>query len=333
MVPRRSRVHRLLGVVALAERIPLPTVRQSCRLAIEQLSLECTVCGRQTSVTAGTIFHRTRTPLPTWFAAAWLMTGQKQGVSALGLQRALGLGSYQTAWAMLHRFRLAMVRPARERLGGWVEVDEAYVGGVEGAVHGRETATKSIVAVAVEIKSPKGFGRIRLRSVPDVTQDSLIPFIEAVVEPGATVHTDGWQAYWTVPEHGYRHERTVMRKQNDPAHVVMPGVHRVASLLRRWLLGTHQGAVGADHLDAYLNEFTFRFNRRHSRRRGMLFYRLLEQSIAADPIAYSSLIANPKATGRTPHPTITTRPRRPGTRRLPPLETTPGNTPPPDLNG
>ena len=109
-------------------------------------------------MTAGTIFHRTRTPLPTWFAAAWLMTGQKQGVSALGLQRALGLGSYQTAWAMLHRFCLAIVRPARERLGGWVEVDEAYVGGVEGAVHGRETATKSIVAIAVEIKSPKGLG-------------------------------------------------------------------------------------------------------------------------------------------------------------------------------
>jgi transposase-like protein len=189
-------------------------------------------------VTAGTIFHLTRAPLPTWFAAAWLMTGQKQGVSALGLQQALGLGSYQTAWAMLHRYRLAMVRPGRERLDGWVEVDEAYVGGVEGAVHGRETATKSIVAIAVEIKSPKGFGRIRLRSVPDVTQDSLIPFIEAVVEPGSTVHTDGWQAYWTVPEHGYTHERTVMRKQNDPAHVVMPGVHRVASLLQRWLLGT-----------------------------------------------------------------------------------------------
>jgi transposase-like protein len=202
---------------------------------------------------------------------------------------------------MLHRFRLAMVRPARDRLSGWVEVDEAYVGGVEGGVDGRETASKSIVAIAVEIQSPRGFGRIRLRSVPDVTQDSLIPFIEAVVEPGSTVHTDGWQAYWTVPEHGYTHERTVMRKQNDPAHVVMPGVHRVASLLQRWLLGTHQGAVSPVHLDAYLNEFTFRFNRRHSRRRGMLFYRLLEQSIAADPITYSSLIANPHATGRL-HP-------------------------------
>ena len=261
------------------------------------------------------------------------MTGQKQGVSALGLQRALGLGSYQTAWAMLHRFRLAMVRPARERLSGWVEVDEAYVGGVEGAVHGRETATKSIVAIAVEIKSPKGFGRIRLQSVPDVTQESLIPFIEAVVEPGSTVHTDGWQAYWTVPEHGYTHERTVMRKQNDPAHVVMPGVHRVASLLQRWLLGTHQGAVSPAHLDAYLNEFTFRFNRRRSRRRGMLFYRLLEQSIAADPITYSSLIANPHATGR--HHTPPLRPGRvaqvPAVYR--PWRQTPGNTGAPDLNG
>jgi transposase-like protein len=235
------------------------------------------------------------------------MTSQKQGTSALGLQRALGLGSYQTAWAMLHRFRLAMVRPGRERLSGWVEVDEAYVGGVEGGVDGRETATKSIVAIAVELAQPKGFGRIRLQHVPDVSKDSLIAFIEATVEPGSTVHTDGWQAYWTVPELGYTHERTIMRKQNDPAHVVMPGVHRIASLLQRWLLGTHQGAVSAEHLDAYLNEFTFRFNRRHSRRRGMLFYRLLEQSIAADPITYSSLIANPGATG---HAAMA--PRRPG---------------------
>jgi hypothetical protein len=150
---------------------------------------------------------------------------------------------------------------------------------------------------------------------------------------GSSRQTDGWQAYWTVPEHGYTYERTVMRKQNDPAHVVMPGVHRVASLLRRWLLGTHQGAVSPVHLDAYLNEFTFRFNRRHSRRRGMLFYRLLEQSIAADPITYSSLIANPHATGR-----LHTPPSRPG--RVAPIPAvyrpwrrTPGNTGPPDLNG
>jgi transposase-like protein len=223
--------------------------------------------------------------------------------------------------------------PGRERLSGWVEVDEAYIGGVESAVYGRETATKSIVAIAVEIKHSKGFGRIRLQSVADVSQESLIPFIEAVVEPGSTVHTDGWQAYWTVPQRGYTHERTVMRKQNDPAHVVMPGVHRVASLLQRWLLGTHQGGVSIERLDAYLNEFTFRFNRRHSRRRGMLFYRLLEQSIAAEPITYRSLVVNPRTTGR-PH----VAPSRPGrVAAVPavhrPWRQTLGNTGPPDLNG
>ena len=169
---------------------------------------------------------------------------------------------------------------------------------------GRQTDTKAIVAIAVEIKHPKGFGRIRLQRVDDVSRDSLIPFIESAVEPGATVHTDGWQAYWTVPDHGYEHERTIMRAQPDPAHVVMPGVHRVASLLKRWLLGTHQGAVRPEHLDAYLNEFTFRFNRRDSRRRGLLFYRLLEQAILADPITYRSLIVNPQPGRARPSPPI-----------------------------
>ncbi len=264
---------------------------------------ECGVCGRQTSVTAETIFHRTRTPLRLWFAAAWQMTSQKHGVSALGIQRSLGLGSYQTAWAMLHRYRAAMVRPGRERLTGHVEVDEGYVGGVERNVDGRKTETKAIVAIAVEVKNPKGFGRVRLKHVPDVTAESLLPFIDEAVQPGTTVHTDGWQAYWKLGERGYEHERTIMRRQSDPAHVVMPGVHRVASLLQRWLLGTHHGRVSHDHLDAYLNEFTFRFNRRNSRRRGLLFYRLLEQAVAADPITYRSLVVNPTPTGhRSPLP-------------------------------
>jgi transposase-like protein len=254
-------------------------------------------------VTAETIFHRTRTPLRLWFAAAWQMTSQKHGVSALGIQRSLGLGSYQTAWAMLHRYRAAMVRPGRERLTGHVEVDEGYVGGVERNVDGRKTETKAIVAIAVEVKNPKGFGRVRLKHVPDVTAESLLPFIDEAVQPGTTVHTDGWQAYWKLGERGYEHERTIMRRQSDPAHVVMPGVHRVASLLQRWLLGTHHGRVSHDHLDAYLNEFTFRFNRRNSRRRGLLFYRLLEQAVAADPITYRSLVVNPTPTGhRSPLP-------------------------------
>jgi len=263
---------------------------------------ECAGCGRQSSVTAGTIFHRTRTPLTVGFAAAWQLTSQKHGTSALGLQRVLGLGSYQTAWAMLHRYRSAMVRPGRERLGGEVEVDETYVGGEEPGVAGRQTQKKAIVAVAVEVREPRGFGRVRLRCVPDVSAAALVPFVCDVVEPGATVQTDGWRAYSAIADHGYAHEQTVISAGEDPAHVAMPAVHRVASLLKRWLLGTHQGAVGAEHLDAYLNEFTFRFNRRASRRRGLLFYRLLEQAVATGPLHYRDMIANRRPGSRTPGP-------------------------------
>ena len=210
---------------------------------------ECSVCGQQSSVTAGTMFDRTRTPLRMWFAAAWMMTSQKHGVSALGVQRALGLGSYQTAWAMLHRYRSAMVRPGRERLGGRVEVDETWIGGVEKGTDGRDSETKSLVAIAVEIKHPKGFGRVRMQRVDAIRKEYLIPFVCGAVEPGATIHSDGNQADWTVPEHGYEHERTVLSQHKDPAHVLMPGVHRVASLLERWLLGTHQGRVSPEHLE------------------------------------------------------------------------------------
>ena len=250
----------------------------------------CAGCARRVSVTAGTIFHRTRTPLTTWFAAGWQLTSQKQGASALGLQQALGLGSYQTAWTMLHKYRAAMVRPGRERLRGRVEVDESYVGGKEDWVRGRETETKSRVAIAVEVLAPRGFGRIRLQRVKDVSKASLIPFVQASVEPGATVRTDGWQAYWTLPDHGYTHDRVVISHGDDPAHVAMPAVHRVASLLKRWLLGTHQGAVEPEHLQAYLDEFSFRFNRRSSRRRGLLFHRLLEQAVTTGPLPYKAIV-------------------------------------------
>jgi hypothetical protein len=250
----------------------------------------CGGCARKVSVTAGTIFHRTRTPLRTWFAAVWFVTSQKHGVSALGLQRALGLGSYDTAWAMLHKLRRAMVRPGRERLRGDVEVDETYVGGEEPGVHGRQTRRKSIVAIAVEVHQPRGFGRARLQRVPDVSGASLVPFVCSVVEPGSVVRTDGWGAYNTLPDHGYTRSRTVLSASPDPAHVSMPAVHRVASLLKRWLLGTHQGSVQPEHLDAYLDEFTFRFNRRTSRRRGLLFYRLLEQAVVTEPAPYRAIV-------------------------------------------
>jgi transposase-like protein len=238
------------------------------------------------SVTAGTIFDRSRISLREWFAAAWYLTNQKHGISALGLQRLLGLGSYQTAWTMLQKLRTAMVRPGRDRLHGSVEVDETYVGGIERGVRGRGIDTKFIVVIAIEVLPSKGFGRVRLQRLNDVSGASLIPFVTAAVDAGTEVRTDGWRGYYGLSEQGFKHHATKVSNSGDPAHVSMPGVHRVASLLKRWLLGTHQGSVTRDHLDAYLNEFAFRFNRRHSRRRGLLFLRLLQHSIVTPPTRY-----------------------------------------------
>ena len=224
--------------------------------------LHCKQCHRQTSVTAGTVFEGTRKPLRVWFQAIWYLTNQKLGVSALGLKRVLGLGSYQTAWTWLHKMRLAMVRPGRDMLSGHVEVDETYIGGAEEGVRGRKTVTKSIVIIAIEVHSPKGFGRIRLRQIPDVTGPTLIGFIKDVVSAGAIVSTDGWSGYNGLSALGYQHKRRVQSGSDDPAHVALPGPHRIASLLKRRLIGTHQGAVRDQHLDYYLDEYTFRFNRR-----------------------------------------------------------------------
>ncbi len=206
------------------------------------------------------------------------------------MQRVLGLPRYETAWTMLHKYRTAMVRPGRDRLTGDVEADETYVGGAEQGVYGRQRGKKAIVVIAVEVLSPMGFGRVRMRHVPDASGASLIPFCCEVIEPGSVILTDGWGGYNELPAHGYTRKRIVLSETGDPAHVSMPAVHRVASLLKRWLLGTHQGAVHPDHLQAYLDEFTFRFNPRTSRRRGLLFYRLLEQAVVTDPAPYRDIV-------------------------------------------
>lgn len=253
--------------------------------------LHCRDCGGEISMTAGTVFERTRKPLRTWFHAMWLVTSQKHGASALGLQRVLGLGSYQTAWTWLHKLRRAMVRPGRERLHGTVEVDETYVGGTQsGGKRGRGSARKQIVVIAVEVIAPKGFGRVRMRRVPDVSGDSLVPFICDVVERRAEILTDGWSGYRSLSMHPYRHSRTVLSDSGDPAHVAMPGVHRIAALLKRWLLGIHQGAVRGKHLEYYLDEYTFRFNRRTSRSRGMLFHRLMQQAVTTASAPYRQIV-------------------------------------------
>lgn len=252
--------------------------------------LTCRVCRHETTVTANTIFHRTRTPLRTWFATVWYVTNQKQGTSALGLQRVMGFKSYQTAWAHLHKLRRAMVRPDRDRLHGRVEVDESYIGGHEAGVRGRQTEKKAIVAVAIEVKEPRGLGRVRLRRVANVSEACLVPFVQDTVEPGATIHTDGWSSYNLLGNLGYQHEITVLSSTGDPAHVSMPGVHRVASLLKRWILGTHHGSFRMNQLDYYLDEFVFRFNRRTSRSRGLLFYRLLQQCVITEPAPFKNLV-------------------------------------------
>jgi transposase-like protein len=251
-------------------------------------SRRCSDCRHTTSVTAGTIFHLTRTPLTTWFAAVWYVTNQKNGVSALGLQRILGI-DYRTAWTWLHKLRRAMVRPGRDQLCGTVEVDETYVGGPELGVSGRETQTKSIVVVAAE-ESGRGIGRIRLGTVQDVSAASLIPFVEEVIRPGTRVHTDGWPGYSGLRAKGYRHKVTKIKRSERLAHELLPRVHRVAALLKRWILGTHHGSISDRHLDYYLDEFTFRFNRRRSRARGLLFYRLLQQAVHADPAPYATIV-------------------------------------------
>lgn len=246
----------------------------------------CRQCRYEMSIAAGTIFQDSHLPLTIWFRAMWQVTSQKNGISALGLQRVLGLGSYKTAWAMLHKLRRAMVRPGRDRLDGVVEVDETYWGGEETGTIGRRTALKALIIVAAQ-EDGKGIGRIRLRSIPDVTRASLHGFIAQAIAPGSTVRTDGLPAYLGM--NGYVHDGQIQRRQGEGEHL-LPRVHRVISLLKRWLLGTHQGAIGQDHLDDYLDEFTFRFNRRASKSRGKLFYRLAQQSMQTDPVPFATLV-------------------------------------------
>jgi len=245
----------------------------------------CRACGLQTSVTAGTVFHPSRKPLVLWFRAMWDIVSQKYGANALGLQRALGLGSYETAWHWLHKLRHAMVRPGRERLSGRVQVDETYLGPrTRGGKRGRGSERKEMIAIAVEDKGAKKIGRIRLRHVPDGKAASLNPFVVSAIEPGTMVLTDDYQGYAQLPSLGY------IRKVVSPDELKLP--HLAASLLKRWLLGTYQGAVRSSHLGYYLDEYTFRFNRRTSRSRGKLFYRLVQQALQVDPLPEAELKAS-----------------------------------------
>jgi transposase-like protein len=247
----------------------------------------CARCGYDFTVTAGTLFADTHKPLRLWFEAIWHVTNQKSGVSALGLQRVLGLGSYRTAWNWLHKLRRAMVRPGRDRLSGTVEVDETYLGGPESGKRGRGAGGKSLVLIAAQADGRK-IGRIRLARIADASAKSLEQAVTEAVEPGARIHTDDWRGYTGLRGLGYDH--CLIRPTTELGENLLPRANRIASLLKRWLLGTHQGAVGPDHLDYYLDEYTFRFNRRTSRSRGLLFHRLMGQAVALEPVHGEALI-------------------------------------------
>jgi transposase-like protein len=248
-------------------------------------------CRHQASVTAGTIFQDTHKPLRLWFRAIWQVTSQKHGASAVSVQQVLGLGSYLTAWTWLHKLRRAMVRPGRDRLAGRVEVDETYVGGESEGKVGRGT-DKALVVIAVE-EDGAGMGRIRMGRITTAAQIPLHRFIQASIQPGSTIHTDGNSSYIGLEAIGYAHEATVLKgREKDAATELLPRVHLVVSLLKRWLLGTHQGAVRPNYLDYYLDEFTFRFNRRTSRSRGKLFHRLLQQAMQVEPVPYRSIVTD-----------------------------------------
>ena len=279
----------------------------------------CSACGGRSSVTAGTIFDRTRTPLTVWFTACWRFASGKDGISALSLQRTLEIGSYQTAWAMLHRLRSVLVRPGRDRLAGRVEVDETYIGGQEeGLPGGRAKGKKVLTGIAVEVREPRGMGRCRMIPLTDASAASLHAFVTDHVELGATIITDGWGGYSGLAKRGYVHERRsqrAARARGEDPNKLLPAVHRVASLAKRWLLGTHQGSVADEHLASYLNEFVFRFNRRRSRSRGMVFFRVIELAVGHAPLRYQDIIASqrprkvpPKPPGRHGKPPSLDRP-------------------------
>jgi len=196
-----------------------------------------------------------------------------------------------------------MIRPGRGRLSGRVEVDETYIGGTRPGKRGRGAAGKALVLVAVELQDPKGFGRCRLRVVPNFEAVTLRPFLLDSVRPGSTLVTDGFSSDPKAIEEDYVHQSIVVKSSGTAAHEALPAVHRVASLTKRWLLGTHQGGVAMDHLQSYLDEFAFRFNRRRSEYRGLLFRRLLEPSVDVAPVTYRSLVANPSPKKKKPrHP-------------------------------
>jgi transposase-like protein len=227
--------------------------------------------------------------LKTWFYAIWWVTVQKTGVSALGLQKNLGLGSYRSAWLLLHKIRTAMIHADRSLLQGEVEVDEAMIGGVRSGKRGRGAEGKELIVIAAECAGKKRVGRVRMQRIPDASANSLENFIKANIAKGSTIHTDGWRSYSGVSGLGYKHHPR--RSATVDPDELLPRINIVTALLKRWILGTHHGRLDAKHMESYFEEFAFRFNRRTSKTRGLLFQRVLENSVRVPPAPYFDIIA------------------------------------------
>ncbi|TRX29202.1 IS1595 family transposase [Flavobacterium sp. ZT3R18] len=258
--------------------------------------IECNECKHQISVTSGTILHGTRKPLLLWFHVIWWVAAQKTGVSANNLKDFMGLASYETAWMWLQKLRRAMVRPVREKLTGTIEVDETFVGGRESGDKedgtgktGRGSNEKVIVVVATECQG-KQIGRVRFKCIESASGENLMRFIEDNIEYGSTIVTDGWSGYTSLTDSkNYKHIRKPISGSGKQAHELLPHVHMVDSLLKRWINGTHQGRISKKYLEYYLDEFAFRFNRKSSNHRGKVFFRLIQNIVSTNPTPINEL--------------------------------------------
>lgn len=254
----------------------------------------CSSCRQWFTLTSGTVFSHTRIGLRDWLHAVWLLTNEKSGVSAMSVARGIGV-NYETAWSMLHKLRHTFNQSGRDQLSTLVEIDETYAGGLsQGFGHrGRSTANKAIVIIACEVRTGGRIGRVRMGVLPDARKASISPWIQQHLAPRTAVHTDGWAGYSDLAGLGYRHKVTVVNGSGTLAHVVFPRVHTTASLLKRWLLGTHQGGQQQRYLDRYIDEFVFRFNRRNAHNRGLLFYRVLEDALMPETHVVQGALRRP----------------------------------------
>ena len=261
----------------------------------------CKSCDQKVYVFAGTVLQDTKLPAQIWLTAMWLFATQKDGVSAKSLQENLGIKSYESAWLLLHKLRVAMVRSDREKLSGEIEIDEAYIGGeLAGGKRGRGSENKQLIIIAVQLEKIKSdkpsdalhahrLAKIRAKCLENASKEQIHPFITDNIAVGSILHRDDWSGYKGIDEAGYT-SVIVKASKSEKEEDKLPHIHLAISLINRWILGTYQGGIEEFHLQTYLEEYTFRFNRKTSHNRGWLFYRLVQGAMSTTPLTYEDII-------------------------------------------